>query len=145
MGDKATSREEIRVLLTLSESRRFRPFLDWGEEDCSVTPLGGSCYRLNDLLTFLPFQVEDEREANRIKPDRNGLPVLRVERRISRSGHRKISFHGGHAGFHRGAKWDRALGQVVDRGGRWCVIFGGCLFVSLPPGTSETDFPFPIN
>jgi hypothetical protein len=102
------------------------------EKGIEVTPLGNGVYRLLSTVfggpdPDTPLFFGDTIEAMERGPDR-----LELVRLVARSGLQHWSFTVG-TGFLNRPDVRKLLDRVMRAGGNWESVFGGILFIHLPP------------
>ena len=130
-----------RMTVRLEMCARYQHFEGFSE-GAEVECLGEGRYRLLDVLGLLPLQYRDIFEAVDCADSTPQKPALQVVRRVEKSGHRKLSHVLGRDEV-LSPSWKSVLGRVEALGGRWAVMAGGILLISLPNGVRPPDVGLP--
>lgn len=96
--------------------------------DAIVSHLGGNRYRLEDSGALTPVSYRDVFEADR-KPD----GTLLFRRIVERSTWRQFAYLLPRSLVERADELDSILDSVSDMGGHWERVFGGILYIAVPP------------
>lgn len=97
-----------------------------------VTRVGKDLYRL-DAVPYLSEVAGYADIVEAVPAEDDGLRFVRV---VQRSGWSTHNFIVGRTAIKEDAALQAVLQDVLDSGGYWEAIFGGCLFICLPPGST---------
>lgn len=97
-----------------------------------LTRVGTNLYRL-DAVPYLSEAAGYADIVEAVPAENGGLRFVRVVRPSGWSTH---SFVVGRTAVEEDAALRAVLQEVLDSGGYWEAVFGGCLFICLPPGST---------
>lgn len=100
-----------------------------------VTQVGKRLYRLEGV----PPLIESAGYLDVIEAEPIGDRAIRFVRIAERSGWRTLYFTAA-ADWRESDEGRARLAEIEARGGRWEGMFGGLLFVCVPPGSDPADF-----